>query len=111
MEEMWNRGEAVVRDVLEALNARAPKPRAYTTVMTIMRRLDHKGLLARQRHGKTDVYRPTMTRSEYQDARAHAEVGALVQEFGDVALVHFAAQMAQLDPKRREKLRRLASRG
>lgn len=111
MDEMWRSGEATVRQVLDALNARSPKERAYTTVMTIMQRLDEKGMLARRREGKTDVYRPTITHEDYLDARAQLQVGELVQEFGDVALVHFAAQMAKLDPKRREQLRRLARRG
>jgi hypothetical protein len=31
-----------------------------------------------------------------------------VAEYGDIALAHFAAQVAQLDPSRRAALRRLA---
>jgi predicted transcriptional regulator len=56
MEEIWARGEVSVREVMEALNAGAEKERAYTTYMTIMARLDGKGLLARRREGKTDFY-------------------------------------------------------
>jgi predicted transcriptional regulator len=110
MEEVWREGEATVRSVLEALNASANKERAYTTVMTVMAKLDRKGLLTRRRRGKTDVYRPVMSRHEYVEARARAEVGALVDRYGDVALMHFAREMAQLDPKRRDELRRLAGR-
>ncbi len=109
MEELWRRaGEATVREVLEALNASASRVRAYTTVMTVMAKLHRKGLLDRRREGKTDIYRPVMSREQYLEARAQAEVGALVDEYGEVALVHFARQMARLDPKRREQLRRLA---
>jgi len=108
MDEMWERDEAAVRDVMEALNARAPKPRAYTTYMTIMMRLDSKGLLRRKRSGKTDFYRPMYSREEYADLRAQAEVDSLVDQFGDVALSHFARQVAQLDPNRRRALQRLA---
>jgi predicted transcriptional regulator len=108
MDEMWERDEAAVRDVMEALNARAPKPRAYTTYMTIMMRLDSKGLLRRTRSGRTDFYRPVYSREEYADLRAQAEVDSLVDQFGDVALSHFARQMAQLDPNRRRALQRLA---
>src|SRR5204863_1259247 len=39
MEELWSRGEAPVRAVLEALNGRSERPRAYTTIMTTMGRL------------------------------------------------------------------------
>jgi predicted transcriptional regulator len=110
MEEVWRQGETTVRAVLEALNGRTSKKRAYTTIMTIMSRLDRKGLLTRRREGKADVYVPALSRDDYLEARARAQVGALVDEYGDVALVHFARQMARLDPGRREKLRRLARR-
>lgn len=107
MEEVWRQREATVRQVLEALNA-GPKERAYTTIMTIMARLDKKGLLTRRRTGKTDVYRPVMSRAEYLEARARAEVEELVADYGDVALAHFARQLNGLDARRLEKLRELA---
>ena len=108
MDAVWGLGEASVRDVMDALNRTAPKPRAYTTYMTILGRLDGKGLLVRRREGKTDFYRPVHTRAEYADLRARTEVAALVDEFGDVALGHFARQVAELDPERRRALERLA---
>lgn len=108
MEEVWRLGPTAVRGVMDALNARAARPRAYTTIMTIMSRLDAKGLLTRQRQGRADVYAPVLSREAYLEARAGAEVGALVDEFGDRALAHFARRVARLDPARREQLRRLA---
>lgn len=110
MEFMWEIGECNVRAILDALNRRSDKERKYTTVMTTMARLDKKGLLERRREGKTDIYKPTMTREQYLQARAEAEVGALVENYGEAALVNFARQMNQLDPKRRDQLRRLAKR-
>jgi predicted transcriptional regulator len=110
MTEMWAAGETTVRSVMDSLNARADKQRKYTTIMTIMARLHRKGLLARRREGKTDIYAVVFSREEYLEARAQEEVGALVSEYGDVAYVHFAKQMADLDPKRREQLRRLAGK-
>jgi predicted transcriptional regulator len=108
MEAAWELGEASVREVMETLTGAGSKPRAYTTYMTILARLHGKGLLDRRREGKTDYYRPVHTRAEYADLRAQAEVAALVDAFGDVALGHFARQMAQLDPERRRALERLA---
>lgn len=110
MEELWSSGEAPVRAVMEALNAKAGKPRAYTTYMTIMGRLHKKGLLARRREGKTDFYAPVHAREEYLALRARAEVEGLVAQYGEVALSHFAQQMAALDPARRRALQRLARR-
>jgi predicted transcriptional regulator len=110
MEGVWgsDQDEVTVRAVMEALNRRTKSPRAYTTYMTIMRRLDDKGLLARRREGKTDFYRPVHSREEYADLRAQAGVDELVEQYGEVALSHFARQMAELDPDRRRQLQRLA---
>src|SRR3954471_25099209 len=107
MEAVWAQDEATVRQVMEILNAKAAKPRAYTTYMTIMRRLDDKKLLKRRRDGKTDFYRPAYTREEYAQRRAQAEVDALVDRYGEVALGHFARQIEQLDPARKRGLQRL----
>jgi predicted transcriptional regulator len=108
MEEIWERGEASVREVMEALNAGADKERAYTTYMTIMARLDSKGLLERRRQGKTDFYTPRYARNQYSDLRARAELDSIVDQFGDLALAHIARQLAGLDPQRRRALQRLA---
>lgn len=109
MEEVWRQGQSTVREVLTTLNA-GEKKRAYTTVMTIMARLDAKGLLTRERRGKTYVYTPAMSRDQYLAARAEDEVRALVGEFGDLALAQFAEQVGKLDAKRLEALRKLAER-
>jgi predicted transcriptional regulator len=108
MDAVWERGEASVREVMEALNGRAEKERAYTTYMTIMARLDSKGLLDRRRQGKTDFYTPRYARDQYADLRARAAVDSIVDEFGDLALAHIARQLAGLDPRRRHALQRLA---
>ena len=108
MEEVWRRHEVSVRGVMEALNTGASRDRAYTTYMTIMARLDGKGLLERTRRGKTDFYRPVHSRERYADMRAGAAVESLVDEFCEVALAHIARQMAQLDRRHRRSLERLA---
>lgn len=54
-------GEARVRDVAAAL----PAERAmdFATVQTYLRRLHAKGLLAKRREGRADVYRPAVRRA------------------------------------------------
>jgi predicted transcriptional regulator len=108
MNTMWRLERATVREVMEQLNESAPQPRAYTTYMTIMSRLDAKRLLQRERQGKTDVYWPAMDEAAYHQLRAEAEVAQMVSDYGDVALVHFARAMEGLDPERLKKLRRIA---
>jgi predicted transcriptional regulator len=104
MEELWGRGERTVREVLEALNTRRTPQRAYTTILTVMQRLHDKGLLRREWRGGRHVYVPALSRDEF----AEAQVGALVSEYGDVALAQFARAVSRLDPKRREEIRKLA---
>jgi predicted transcriptional regulator len=110
MEEVWRGdGETTVKLVMEALNGKSKPARAYTTYMTVMRRLNDKGLLDRTRNGRHDTYLPRLSREEYQEQRAQAEVSGLVDEYGDVALAHFARSLSSLDPARRRQLQRLAS--
>jgi predicted transcriptional regulator len=108
MEQLWSLGEATVRDVMDACNAGRAKPRAYTTYLTIMTRLDEKGMVKRRRSGKSDIYRATWDRDAYRAERAGAEVEALMDQYGDAALTHFARQVGQLEPARRRALQRLA---
>src|ERR1700749_4569212 len=108
MEQLWKSGEAPVRAVMEALNKGTRKKRAYTTYMTIMARLNKKGMLVRRREGKTDFYAPSRDREQYMALRARAQVEDLVAQYGDVALSNFAEQMASLDPTRRRALQRAA---
>ena len=77
MDELWRQGTASVRAVMIALNNGEPKPRAYTTVMTIMDRLYHKGFLDRQLRARTHYYEPAV---EYTAVRDEA-VGNLVKTF------------------------------
>ena len=109
MAEVWRAGgEVPVRDVTDALNKRTDRERAYNTILTIMTRLQTKGLLRRRRKGRTHVYAAVLDERTYREARADAGVSALIDEFGDVALVHFARRIEDLDARRREQLRRLA---
>ena len=110
MEEIWRRHEVSVRGVMEALNGRASKDRAYTTYMTIMARLHSKGLLERRREGKTDLYRPVYTRDQYTELRASVAIKSVVDQFGEVALAHIARQIVQLDSEHRRTLQLRASK-
>jgi predicted transcriptional regulator len=108
MEQVWQQGEATVGSVAEAINAESGRRRAYTTFLTVMRRLDAKQLLVRERRGKTDYYSAAWSREAYLEARTKTDVDALLAAHGDRALVHFARQIDTLDPERRQALERMA---
>ncbi len=106
MGRLWKRGTATVRDVVEDLGR--TRALAYTTVMTIMTRLHAKGLLERVRDGKTYVYRPACSREEHRERLSRDLVRGLVDEFGELALAHFAAELDGVDAPHRAALRKIA---
>ena len=63
MDQIWDRDEEVtVRDLVDAPGIRGL---AYTTVMTVLDRLWHKGYVARRRVGRAYSYRARKTREQY----------------------------------------------
>ena len=62
MKAVWDLGEATVRDVQIAL--RPTYPRAYSTILTMMRKLEIKGYLAHKIDERTYVYSATITRAQ-----------------------------------------------
>lgn len=108
MAEIWRLGEATVRQVADAVNARSERQRSYTTFLTVLIRLDAKAFVTRRRVGRHDVYRPAVSRDDYRRARSGADVEALIDQYGDIALAHFARRYSALTPAQKRALRRLA---
>src|SRR6201988_3273923 len=75
MNTLWPMGEATVREIRDRLAER--RPRAYTTIMTIMDRLARKGVVERRKIGRAYTYRANLTADE---ARAQA-LGQVVDTF------------------------------
>jgi predicted transcriptional regulator len=66
LEALWERPQAAaVRD----LQASFPEA-AYTTLMTTLDRLHRKGALTRTKQGRAFYYQPSLTRAEFDAARA-----------------------------------------
>jgi BlaI family transcriptional regulator, penicillinase repressor len=66
METVWEQGEATVQQVLDRLGRgpRRDRPPAYTTILSVMQKLEKGGWLAHRTEGRSYVYRPTRTRDE-----------------------------------------------
>ena len=71
MNALWRLGEATVREVHGALAT--TRPRAYTTIMTILDRLAQKGVVERQKAGRAWLYKPNLS-AEQARTRAVARV-------------------------------------
>jgi len=110
MRIVWPRGEATVRDVLDALNSARERQVAYTTVMTVMSRLAEKGLLRRQLVGKAHHYEVAQTEEQFLHAASRRLIRSLLDDFGEVAIAEFLAELQQVEPERRRRLKRLAAR-
>lgn len=111
MEAVWRLGRASVRQVLDALNAGRAQRCAYTTVLTVMQRLAEKGLLERILVGNAHDYEARQSRDEFMAASSGRIVRALVEDFGDVAIAQFLAEIERLDPARLRRLRARAGFG
>ena len=57
---LWDRGPSTVREVMDLLHA--ARPRAYTSVMSLMNVMADKGLLVREPQGRAFVYRAAFDR-------------------------------------------------
>jgi len=75
MSRLWQLGEGTVRQIRD--NLAATRPRAYTTILTIMDRLAHKGFVTRKKMGRAFLYLPNLTQDE---ARGRA-IARVVEHF------------------------------
>ena len=76
LEVLWKKKEASVREVTDELSKK--KPTAYTTVLTMFKILDKKGLVSHRTEGRAFIYSATISRS---DARKRALENLLKQFF------------------------------
>jgi BlaI family penicillinase repressor len=105
MNTLWPMGEATVREIRESLAER--RPRAYTTIMTIMDRLARKGVVERRKVGRAYFYRANLS---VDDARAKALGQVLENFFGGsrealLAQLGSSTQTARPDPGLGQTLR------
>jgi len=75
MQVLWRRGEATVADVQHDLSDL--RPLAYTTVSTMLTKMEHKGLVAHTRHGRSFVYRSLIDEQQVSRSMVVDLVGRL----------------------------------
>lgn len=68
MHVIWDRGKATVQEVKDDLSE--VHPGAYSTFLTMMRRMERKGILEHEMHedGRTYVYKPLISRGEVSES-------------------------------------------
>lgn len=104
---LWSRGEATSTDVYEAL--RDERGLAFTTIATMLRKMEDKGVVAHRVSGRQFVYRPTVS----EDQVRRSMVGELVERLfgGDPkALVAHLVSEHEIEPEELRRLRRRLDR-
>lgn len=98
---LWRQFPMTVGDVLERLNDARPDEEglAYTTVMTVLSRLYDKGIVDREKQGRSYQYRPRFTEAELVRELSRDDVQRLVEQYGAVALAQFATVLRDADPE------------
>jgi len=61
---LWDRGDSTVREVMNILEERLGRQRAYTSVMSLMNVMADKGQLQRQPQGRAFVYSAKIKREQ-----------------------------------------------
>ena len=105
MEVIYQRGQATVTEVREALD----DPPSYSAVRTFMNILEEKGHLTHEQVGKRYVYRPTHPR----DAAGKAALQRVLQTFYEGSIANSVAALLDaesLSPEEIGELTRLIDR-
>jgi predicted transcriptional regulator len=90
MNALWPLEEATVRQVQEAL---APhRPRAYTTIMTILDRLAQKGVVARRKVGRAYVYVANLRNGEAQQHAVEQVIDGFFGGSRDALAAHLSGK-------------------
>lgn len=68
---LWDKGEASVKEVHQALNADRADEKAYTTTLKILQIMLDKGLVEREAQGRKHIYQPSSQKKETQKQLIH----------------------------------------
>lgn len=105
MSTIWRLSSGTVDDIREGL---PPRYRgAYTTIQTVLNRLADRGLLTRERHGRSFTYTPTLSEAEYLSRSISR---ALAGASSNARQTVLAQLYGQLGDEERSELAQLADR-
>ena len=107
MNVVWDKGTATVYDVKEAIS-RGRKP-AYTTILTMMRKLEGKGYLEHEVDERTYVYRATISRQEARQSLL-GDLLERVFEGSPSLLVNSLVEQNKVTDEELREIQRLISR-
>ncbi|PSQ80625.1 MAG: BlaI family transcriptional regulator [Bacteroidetes bacterium QS_1_63_11] len=104
LHHVWDLGEATVADVRERILE--DREVAYTTIMTVLKKLAEKGYLDYHKEGRSYVYQPAQTPNEVQHSLLRRLMDK-VFEGSPSALVQTLVQREDLSDDERAEIRAL----
>lgn len=104
MQIVWRKGEVSVADVLEALPAE--RKLAYTSVSTVLRILEQKGVVGSRKVGRGHLYSALLPREAYEVQSVRHLVDT-VFDGTPSALVERLVEAVPLSPEEVEQIRQL----
>jgi predicted transcriptional regulator len=104
MSILWRLGEGSVSDVIGALPS--GRALAYTSVSTMLRILEGKGVLGTRKEGRGHIYVPLLGKQEYE-ARIVADVVERVFDGAPAALVRQLIDHVDLSDEDVREIRRM----
>src|ERR1019366_1302917 len=105
MEILWQKGSAVVTDVVGALSNSVV---AYNTVLTTLRILERKGYVRHTKEGRAFVYHPVVERGEASRKAVRNLVKRFFQDSPELLILN-VLEDEQLDESELSRLKRLIS--
>lgn len=105
MEIVWALGKCTIREVVDETNK--AKDLAYTTIATILGRLQEKGLVDKDTTAFTVVFTPRQTKEAFSRKMARTLLDKFFGTFGDAAVASFAQSIDSLPKEKRGHLIKL----
>lgn len=106
MEILWKNKETSL-SVKEVHQELGEKEFAYTTIMTVLDRLYHKGVLGRKKEGKAYYYFPLFSKEEFQKRIARELMKNLAKEDFSSLVFAFEGVVEDLSPEEIKHLKEL----
>jgi predicted transcriptional regulator len=108
MRQLWHRGQATIREITDALYPDGEHSH-YATVQSLLDRLEAKGFVTREKDGRVNRFRASVTRSELARRRLRATADALFDGAMAPLLTHLVDN-SDLRPDEITTLRELIDR-
>ncbi len=105
IEVLWNRGQATIREIAEAVYGNSATP-TYATVQKLLERLEKKGCVERDRTSFAHVFRPKVQRTEVIGQELESLAEKLCGGSLTPLLMHLA-ETTKLSDRDRKMLRKL----